>query len=84
MVPRRSDLSLEGFGKLALIGHAALTPGVRSIDLRGVPDSGGIWAPSLSYHGGLFYLIYTIVRSAAGPFKDVHNYLTTAREITRP
>jgi xylan 1,4-beta-xylosidase len=65
-----------------LIGHALTRRS--QLDLRGVPDSGGIWAPSLSYHDGLFYLIYTIVRTRTGPFKDVHNYLTTAREITGP
>src|SRR5579862_1787656 len=39
------------------------------LNLLGVADSAGIWAPSLSYHDGLFYLIYTVVRTRTGPFK---------------
>lgn len=30
----------------------------RRLNLIGVPDSGGVWAPSLSWHDGLFYLVY--------------------------
>ncbi|MGI5894363.1 MAG: glycoside hydrolase family 43 protein [Candidatus Merdivicinus sp.] len=51
------------------------------MDLAGVPDSCGIWAPCLSYSDGKFYLIYTIVRNTAGIWKDVHNYLVTADEV---
>jgi xylan 1,4-beta-xylosidase len=65
-----------------LIGHAMTQRS--QLDLRGVPDSAGGWAPSLSFHDGLFYLIYTIVRTRTGPFKDVHNYLITAKEIGGP
>ncbi len=56
------------------------------LDMRGNPDSGGVWAPDLSYSGGLFYLIYTDVKTwAAGHrFKDTHNYLVTAPDITEP
>jgi len=56
------------------------------LDMLGNPDSGGIWAPSLSYHDGLFYLIYTDVKtwSVTHRFKDTHNYLVTAPEITGP
>lgn len=55
-------------------------------DLRGIPDSGGIWAPSLSYDEGTFYLIYTIVRTCGmgRPFKDHHNYVITAESIHGP
>ena len=65
-----------------LIGHALTDR--RLIDLRGVPDSGGVWAPQLSYHGGRFYLIYSNMRCRTAPFKDVHNYLTTAEHIQGP
>jgi len=65
-----------------LIGHALTRSS--QLEMRGVPDSGGIWAPSLSHHDGLFYLIYTIVRTRTGSFKDVHNYLTTAAQISGP
>ena len=29
------------------------------LDLRGVPDSCGVWAPCLSHADGLFWLVYT-------------------------
>lgn len=56
------------------------------LDMLGNPDSGGVWAPALSYSDGLFYLIYTDVNTwATGHrFKDTHNYLVTAEDITGP
>ena len=54
------------------------------LDLRGVPDSGGVWAPCLSYADGLFWLIYTDMKRFDGNFKDAHNYLVTAPAITGP
>lgn len=56
------------------------------LDLRGVPDSGGVWAPSLSHADGLFWLVYTNVRTcgAGRPFKDLGVYLVTAPDITGP
>lgn len=53
-------------------------------DLRGVPDSGGVWAPSLSYAEGRFWLAYSIVRTMDGDDKDIDNYLVTAPSITGP
>lgn len=52
------------------------------LDLAGVPDSGGIWAPSLSFHDGKFWLVYTIMRTRTGPYKDMVNLLVTADAIT--
>ena len=47
--------------------------------------SGGIWAPCLSYSDGIFYLVYTDVKSwKVYPFKDAHNYVVTARDINGP
>ncbi|GAB2510172.1 glycoside hydrolase family 43 protein [Pseudoxanthomonas sangjuensis] len=54
------------------------------LDLRGCPNSGGIWAPCLSWCDGTFFLIYTVVRHWAGSFKDAHNYLVTAPSIEGP
>jgi xylan 1,4-beta-xylosidase len=54
------------------------------LDMRGDPDSCGIWAPCLSYADGLFWLIYTDVKRKDGNFKDAHNYLTTAPSIEGP
>jgi xylan 1,4-beta-xylosidase len=66
----------------SLLGHA-LTQKVQ-LDLSGFPNSGGIWAPSLSFCDGLFYMMYTVVRTKTGPFKDLKNYLVTAQNITGP
>lgn len=54
------------------------------LDMRGNPDSGGIWAPCLSWHDGLFHLICTNVRSMLGAHKDTRNYLVTAAAIGGP
>ncbi len=54
------------------------------LDMAGNPDSGGIWAPCLTWAGGLFWLVYTNVRSLSGAVKDTHNYLVTAPSITGP
>ncbi len=60
------------------------------LNMLGVPDSCGIWAPCLSYSDGRFYLIYTVVKrygtttlgAASGyVFRDLDNYLVTAASI---
>ncbi len=62
------------------------------LDMRGDPDSCGIWAPCLTYADGLFHLIYTDVKrygraSQAGAggggatLRDTHNYLVTCDTI---
>lgn len=54
------------------------------VDLRGNPKNCSIWAPQLSYHDNLFYLLYTDVKSTKRPFKDAHNFLITAPSIEGP
>ncbi len=54
------------------------------IDLIGVPDSGGVWAPCLTHDGDRFFLTYSNVRAHGGIFQDCHNYVTTAPAITGP
>jgi xylan 1,4-beta-xylosidase len=54
------------------------------LDMRGNPDSGGIWAPCLSHADGLFWLVYTDVKRLDGNFKDGHNYIVTAPSIEGP
>lgn len=54
------------------------------LDMRGNPDSGGIWAPCLSHANGLFWLVYTDVKRLDGNFKDTHNYVVTAPTIEGP
>ena len=54
------------------------------LDMRGNPDSCGVWAPCLSWHDDRFWLVYTDVKRLDGNFKDAHNYIVTAPEIDGP
>lgn len=54
------------------------------LNMIGEQNSCGIWAPCLSYSEGIFYLVYTDVKSYLGMFKDTHNYLVTAPDIEGP
>lgn len=56
----------------------------RLLDLTGVPDSGGIWAPGLSYADGLFHLVFTVVDTYTEGWKDLPNHVTTAPSIQGP
>lgn len=51
------------------------------LDMRGEPDSCGVWAPCLTWDNGMFYLVYTDVHRFDGNFKDTHNYLATCATI---
>lgn len=51
------------------------------LNMLGNPDSGGIWAPQLSYADNQFWLIYTDVKVTEGAWKDCHNYLVTCKTI---
>ena len=53
---------------------------VSQLDLRGDPDSGGVWAPCLSHADGLFWLVYTDAKGVEGVYKDVRNYVVTAED----
>lgn len=48
------------------------------LDMEGDPDSCGIWAPNLTWKDGIFYLVYSHVRTFDGRWKDTYNYLVTA------
>ncbi|MCP5545744.1 MAG: glycoside hydrolase family 43 protein [Akkermansiaceae bacterium] len=67
-----------------LIGHALNR--TSQFDLRGVPDSGGVWAPSMSHADGRFWLVYTNLRNTGmgRPFKDIKIFLTTAENAEGP
>jgi xylan 1,4-beta-xylosidase len=67
-----------------LIGHALTTR--EHLDLRGIPNSGGVWAPSLSWNNGEFFLIFTNVRTCGmgRPYKDSPFFITTAPDIRGP
>ena len=56
----------------------------RLLDLTGCPDSGGVWAPSLSHADGLFHLVYSNVSTYVGGFTDSPNHLVTAPSIEGP
>ena len=51
------------------------------LDMRGNPDSCGIWAPCLSYADGKFWLVYTDVKRLDGAWKDTHNYIVCCDTI---
>ncbi len=54
------------------------------IDMSSVPQSGGVWAPCLSYNENerLFYLVYSNLTSwSQGPYKDCANYIITASDV---
>jgi len=64
------------------------------LDMRGAPDSCGVWAPCLTYADGLFWLIYTDVKrygrtstggaTGSASLRDFHNYLVTSPTIEGP
>ncbi|KAK4244450.1 glycoside hydrolase [Corynascus novoguineensis] len=54
------------------------------LDMRGDPDSCGIWAPCLTHDGEKFWLVYTDVKRKDGSFKDAHNYIVSAPSIEGP
>ncbi|SDC55192.1 family 43 glycosylhydrolase [Streptomyces prasinopilosus] len=64
------------------LGGALDTP--RLLDLTGCPDSGGVWAPNLTYADGLFHLVYSNVSTYAGGFTDSPDSVTTAPRIDGP
>jgi xylan 1,4-beta-xylosidase len=63
--------------------HLAARPLKRAsqLDMRGNPDSCGVWAPCLSHADGLFWLVYTDVKRLDGDFKDAHNYIVTSPTV---
>jgi xylan 1,4-beta-xylosidase len=57
------------------------------LGMERIPDSGGIWAPCLSYNETekLFYLIYTNVNRHSGRSPiETPNYLVTAKDVRGP
>lgn len=51
------------------------------LDMRGNPDSCGIWAPCLSHADGRFWLVYTDVKRLDGAFKDAHNSIVSCATV---
>ena len=60
------------------------------LDMRGDPDSCGVWAPDISHADGLFWLVYTDVKrygrttvggASGASLRDFHNYLVTSPTV---
>jgi xylan 1,4-beta-xylosidase len=60
------------------------------LDMRGDPDSCGVWAPDLSHDGERFWLIYTDVKrygrttvggASGASLRDFHNYLVSCDTV---
>lgn len=51
------------------------------LDLRGAPDSCGVWAPCLTFDGGKFWLVYTDVKRKDGSFKDTPNFIVCSESL---
>ena len=55
------------------------------LDLTGIPDAEGIYAPSITWHDGLFYVTYTIVYPGLQwSSKGYPNYIVTATNPAGP
>ncbi|WP_107727679.1 glycoside hydrolase family 43 protein [Desmospora activa] len=54
---------------------------ISQLNMIGNPDSGGVWAPCLSYYDGQFWLIYSDIKVVEGAWKDGHNYLVTCETV---
>lgn len=55
------------------------------LDLSGCKDSKGIYAPSITYHKGLFYVTYTVVQeNISWPLQVYPNYIVTAKDPRGP
>lgn len=67
-----------------LMTWTSLGGALSHLNLRGIPDSAGVWAPDLTFDGERFWLIYTVAKTISGIFKDVENYVVTATDIEGP
>ena len=63
-----------------LLGYALDRP--EQLDLTGVPSSGGLYAPTLRYHDGTFYIINTMVAHPKHPVNS--NFIVTATNPAGP
>jgi len=56
---------------------------IGQLNMIGAPTSGGIWAPCLTYDKGIFYLIFTDVKTKKGRYYNNHNYLVYTDDIEK-
>lgn len=56
------------------------------LDLKGNPESCGVWAPQISYneHTKLFYVLFTNMRTLNNTYFDLSNYYVSSESILGP
>ncbi|BES83522.1 glycoside hydrolase family 43 protein [Pectobacterium araliae] len=64
------------------VGHAATRKS--QLDMKGIPNSGGVWAPDMTWHDNKFWIVYTNTLSVFSPVKIYDTYLITADNIEGP
>lgn len=62
------------------IGHGISRP--EQLDYKNCETSLGLWAPSIRYHDGTFYIINTFVSGGREAYRD--NYIITAKDPAGP
>lgn len=65
-----------------IVGHVLTSKNLA--DLKGIGNSNGIFAPHLNYHGGYFYVAFTVVSGDFFPFFSTPNYVTRSKNINGP
>lgn len=51
------------------------------LDLEGLPDSCGVWAPCLTYYEGTFFLVYSVVQQFEDLMGNTPNFLVTTQDV---
>ncbi len=65
------------------IGHVLTRKS--QLDLTGIADGDGVYAPSITYHDGLYYVSYTVVQGGVNwALKGYPNYIVTAKNPAGP
>lgn len=55
------------------------------LDLTGIQDADGVYAPSITYHKGTFYVMYTVVQQGINwMLKGYPNYIVTTKDPKGP
>lgn len=54
------------------------------LNMLGNPNSSGVWAPDITYKDGIFYIVYSDVKSKQATWYNVHNYIIWASSIEGP
>lgn len=80
VVPIHSSLDLQHW---AYAGALAPDSTV-DWDLRGLADSDGVWAPSISHDGSRFWIVVSIVRSNTAGEKNLETVVSTAEHVAGP